>query len=115
MKYTKLIEKISEYQNDKIIPAVRQMEGNPKYDGVMPKLTEQLHAATLWVEENKRKIGEAEVPTSVTNIDPMLALSDTLTHYQDIFDEKTRGHVVEYLEFIQQLFEEVKEADVKPM
>lgn len=106
MRYDHLVEKISKLQ-DKIMPHVDAIA----FDGeAVLDLARASEGAKIWVMDAKsHKLGEAEVPSEVPNIDPMLEFSNALSLHAGMFDAKVQSEIQEYNELVEELFQKAKE------
>lgn len=110
MKFHHLIEKLSAYQA-KLVPGLEALNA----EGKLPEdLAKTINPAIEWTNAvYDLRLGEAEVPIMTPDIDPMLAFSNKMSEYRNLFDNRMISDIEEYTELTETLFQMVKEADVK--
>lgn len=110
MTFEHLLDKLSKCQ----YKIEEHMTDIQSADQIPPVLKEAADKAAIWLESAPKKLGEAEVPTMAPDIDPILDYTNALHLYADMFDEKTKSEIAEYEELSKELFQMVKESDIKP-
>lgn len=105
MEYKHLIDKIADHQKRIEEHVEKDMAGQE----LPPDLVEKREGALAWLAEADKKIGDAEVPELVPNIDPLLDYTNKLDYYSHMFSEKTQSKITEFNELVRELFQMDKE------
>ncbi len=101
MTYHHLVEKIIHYQ-DKIRDHINSFMSADK---LPPDLVQKADNADFWGIEADKKLGKAEVPEMIPNMDPLMDYANALWMYKDMFDEKVKSEINEYGELVKELFD----------
>lgn len=104
MTYHHLIDKLTACQ----VKILEHIESSDVASTLPPDLVEKTRQADAWLASANEKLGQAEVPELVGNIDPVMDYANAINLYQDMFDEKTRSEITKFNELTDLLFEETK-------